>query len=89
MHLFVLFFTASALFALTPYEQGRGYFAQGDYKKAANSFQEAVASEPENSDRYLWLGRAFGRRAEHASPFAAPAYAVKSRRRSLLAVPAR
>jgi tetratricopeptide (TPR) repeat protein len=48
-------------------------------QKAANFFQEAVAADPGDSDRYLWLGRAFGRRAEHASPFTAPGYASKAR----------
>jgi tetratricopeptide (TPR) repeat protein len=58
---------------------GRNYFMLGDYKKAANFFQEAVGANPGDSDRYLWLGRAFGRRAEHASPFTAPGYASKAR----------
>ena len=76
---FTLFFIASALFAATPYEQGRSYYELGDFKKAACSFQEAVAAEPGISERYLWLGRAYGRRAEHSSPFTAPGYAVKAR----------
>jgi Flp pilus assembly protein TadD len=58
---------------------GRNYYMLGDYKRAAQSFQDALAAGPADSDRYLWLGRAFGRRAEHASPLTAPAHAVKAR----------
>src|SRR5262249_33797156 len=57
---------------------GRNYYMMGDYKKAGRAFQEGVAAGPD-SDRYLWLGRAFGRRAEHATPFTAPGYASKAR----------
>jgi Flp pilus assembly protein TadD len=58
---------------------GRAYFMLGDYKKAINALQEAVTAEPGGSDHYLWLGHAYGRRAEHCSPLTAPASAVKAR----------
>src|SRR5439155_10174049 len=58
---------------------GRNYFMLGEYKRATCSFQEALAAAPGDSDRYLWLGRAFGRRAEHAGPLTAPGYASKAR----------
>jgi len=58
---------------------GRNYFMLGEYKRATCSFQEALAAGPGDSDRYLWLGRAFGRRAEHAGPLTAPGYASKAR----------
>jgi Flp pilus assembly protein TadD len=58
---------------------GRNHYMLGDYKKATQAFQAAVAAQPANSDHYLWLGRAFGRRAEQSSPFTAPAYAGKAR----------
>jgi len=58
---------------------GRNHYMQGEYKKAAESFEKAVAAEPENSDYQLWLGRAFGRRAETASPFTAAPNANKAR----------
>jgi tetratricopeptide (TPR) repeat protein len=58
---------------------GRNYYMLGEYRKAVNFLQEAVASEPGDSDHYLWLGRALGRRAEHSSPLTAPSHASKAR----------
>jgi len=58
---------------------GRNHYMQSEYKKATESLEKAVAAEPDNSDYQLWLGRAFGRRAETASPFTAPSNANKAR----------
>jgi Tfp pilus assembly protein PilF len=58
---------------------GRGYFMQGDYKKATDQLEKALAADPQNSDFALWLGRAYGRRAETSSPFLAPPNAIKAR----------
>lgn len=58
---------------------GRNYYMRGDYKKATDSLEKAFAAEPGNADHALWLGRAYGRRAETASPFTAPGYASKAR----------
>ncbi|HVP45975.1 MAG TPA: tetratricopeptide repeat protein [Bryobacteraceae bacterium] len=58
---------------------GQNYFMLGDAKRAAESFQRAVALEPGNSVYYHWLGRAYGRRAETGNPFAALGYASKAR----------
>jgi len=58
---------------------GQNHYMQGEYKKATDSFEKAVAAAPDNSDYELWLGRAFGRRAETASPFTAPPNAKKAR----------
>lgn len=58
---------------------GRDYFMLGDYKKATEAFQKALALEPRNSEYALWLGRSFGRRAETAAPFLAAAHASKAR----------
>jgi tetratricopeptide (TPR) repeat protein len=58
---------------------GRCYYMQGDFKKATELFQKAIAGEPRNSMHYLWLGRAYGRRAEIASVLTAPAWASKAR----------
>jgi Flp pilus assembly protein TadD len=58
---------------------GRNHYMQGEYKKATEVLEKAVAAEPGNSDYELWLGRAFGRRAETASPFTAPPNANKAR----------
>src|SRR5579863_8984647 len=51
---------------------GKCHLMLGDYKKATQEFQKAVALDPQNSDYMLWLGRTWGRRAETASPFVAP-----------------
>lgn len=58
---------------------GQNYYMLADYKKATESLEKAQAGEPGNSDYELWLGRAFGRRAETDSPFTAPAHASKAR----------
>lgn len=58
---------------------GRNYFMLGEYKKATDAFQKAVALEPRNSEYVHWLGRVYGRRAETASPFFAPSNASKAR----------
>src|ERR1700730_13555681 len=50
---------------------GRDYFMLGEYKKASDALEKAVAAEPRNSDYVLWLGRAYGRRAETSNPFSA------------------
>jgi Flp pilus assembly protein TadD len=58
---------------------GRNYYMQRDYKQAIDSLEKAVQADPRNSGYALWLGRAYGRRAENASPFTAPVYATKTR----------
>jgi len=58
---------------------GQNYYGLGDYKKAAENFEKARAGDPGKSDYEMWLGRAFGRRAETSSPFTAPAHASKAR----------
>lgn len=58
---------------------GRDYYMQRDYKQAIDALERAFAAEPGNSSYALWLGRAYGRRAENSSPFTAPGYANKTR----------
>jgi len=58
---------------------GRNYYMMGDFKRAIEYFQRAVDAEPINSSHALWLGRAWGRRAETANPIFAPGYAIKAR----------
>jgi uncharacterized protein HemY len=65
----------AAVYAL----MGRDYYGQGEFKKASESLEKAVALEPENSDFNLWLGRAYGRRAETSSMITAPGFANKAR----------
>jgi tetratricopeptide (TPR) repeat protein len=61
------------------FQAGRNYFMLGDYKKATEALQKALALDPGNSQYAQWLGRSFGRRAETALPFSAPKYASKAR----------
>jgi Flp pilus assembly protein TadD len=58
---------------------GRNYYGQADFKKATEVLEKAVALDPNNSEIHLWLGRAFGRRAETSSPFTAPGFASRAR----------
>ncbi len=58
---------------------GRSYFMLGDYKKATEVLEKALALDPGKSGYALWLGRSYGRRAETSSPFSAPKYASKAR----------
>ena len=58
---------------------GRNYYMQGDFKNATEALEKAVAAEPGNSEFNLWLGRAYGRRAETSSLFTAPGHASKAR----------
>src|SRR5258708_821278 len=58
---------------------GQDYFGLAEYKQATESLEKAVALAPTNPECFLWLGRAYGRRAETSNPFSAPGYASKSR----------
>jgi Flp pilus assembly protein TadD len=58
---------------------GQDFFMLGEYKKASESFEKAVALDPNNAQLLHWLGRTYGRRAETANPFAAPGLASKTR----------
>lgn len=58
---------------------GQDYFMLGEYKKATEALEKAL-SMGGGPELYLWLGRAYGRRAETASPFTAPGYASHARK---------
>jgi tetratricopeptide (TPR) repeat protein len=58
---------------------GRDYYMLTDYKKATEFLDKSAAADPSNAEVALWLGRAYGRRAETSSPFTAPGYAGKAR----------
>jgi Flp pilus assembly protein TadD len=57
---------------------GRNQYMKGEYKKATESLDKAMTLDPENAEIALWLGRAYGRRAETSGPFTAPGYASKA-----------
>jgi tetratricopeptide (TPR) repeat protein len=58
---------------------GKNYFMLADYKKAAELFEKALALAPRSSEYQLWLGRAYGRRAETGSWVLAASNASKAR----------
>jgi tetratricopeptide (TPR) repeat protein len=58
---------------------GKNYFMIGDYKKAVEFFEKALAESPGSSEVELWLGRAWGRRAEKSGWLMAGMHAVKAR----------
>ncbi|MCX6626255.1 MAG: tetratricopeptide repeat protein [Candidatus Solibacter sp.] len=58
---------------------GRNYYGQGEFKKSTEVLEKAVGLQPGNSDFHLWLGRAYGRRAETSSMVTAPGLASKAR----------
>ena len=58
---------------------GLNYYMQREYKRAAECFESASKLEPGDSMMALWLGRAYGRRAETSSPFTAPGFASRAR----------
>ncbi len=58
---------------------GKNTFMLGDYQKAIGFFEKAVAISPTDSDYHLWLGRAWGRRAESSNWMSAAPRALKAR----------
>ena len=58
---------------------GKNYFMLGDYKKAIEFLDKALAISPNNSEYELWLGRAWGRRAETSGWLTAAVHASKAR----------
>jgi Flp pilus assembly protein TadD len=57
---------------------GQCHLMEGDYKKATEAFEKALALAPRNSELHRLLGNVYGRRAETASVFTAPGYARKA-----------
>jgi Flp pilus assembly protein TadD len=58
---------------------GQCYFMSTDYRKATEYLESAAAADPRNSIYLLWLGRAYGRRAETSFALSALGWASKSR----------
>ncbi len=58
---------------------GMAWYMEGEYKKASQCFEKAVAADPYNARYHHWLGRAYGRRAETSSFLTAPGLARKAR----------
>ena len=58
---------------------GKNHFMLGEWKQATDSFEQALALAPTNAEYALWLGRAYGRRAETANWMMAGFHAAKTR----------
>ena len=78
---------ASAAWGVTPSEvadrwaeQGRTLFLACEFKQAAHAFERAVAEQPGRAAYHYWLGKAYARQADIASPLTAPKYARKAGR---------
>jgi tetratricopeptide (TPR) repeat protein len=57
----------------------RAYFSLNDWDHAVSACQKAVSLEPSNSNYHLWLGRAYGEKADHVSFLSAAGLAKKLR----------
>src|SRR5271154_6341323 len=55
----------------------RVFYAQSKTDPAIHECELAVANAPNDSDNHMWLARAYGYKAAHASPFSALSLAVK------------
>lgn len=60
------------------YWLGRSYYELRDYNRAESSLERAAVLAPERSEFHDWLGKASGRKAEHANPFSAMGLARKA-----------
>jgi tetratricopeptide (TPR) repeat protein len=64
----------------------RAYYAEEHWDEAIRAGERAVALQPKNSNYHLWLGRAYGQKADKASWFSAMRLAGKTRSEFELAV---
>ena len=58
---------------------GRAYYSIQDWDHAISSGEKAVSLSPDKSNYYLWLGRAYGEKADASSFFSAAGLAKKVR----------
>jgi len=70
---------ASPKDALSYHYLCRAYFALGDWDRAISAGEKATALASDNSEYHLWLGRAYGEKADRANPFSAARLAGKLR----------
>jgi len=57
----------------------RAYFSLQDWDRAIAAGEKATSLASDNSDYHLWLGRAYGEKADRANPFSAARLAGKLR----------
>jgi tetratricopeptide (TPR) repeat protein len=65
---------------------GKCYYMRGEFKKSSDALEQAGRLAPYDSQTQLWLGRAYGRRAETSNFLTAPGLAGKARDRFARAV---
>ncbi len=58
---------------------GKAYYGEGEFARAIDALEKAVATDPGRSDWWDWLGRAYGRRAEKGNVLKAFGRARKAR----------
>ncbi len=58
----------------------RAYFAVEDWDRSIAACEKAVSLAPSNSDYHLWLGRAYGEKADRVNPFSGASLAKKLRK---------
>ena len=51
------------------FDAGLQAYDAGDYRNAAEAFERAAVALPANDEYAYWLGKAYGRQAEHATWF--------------------
>ena len=67
-------------------EAGVAAYHNGDYHAAAQNFTEAVQAAPGDASLHHWLGKCYGRIAEHGNWFVSMSYAKKTLRQFRKAV---
>jgi tetratricopeptide (TPR) repeat protein len=51
------------------YATGRGYYTEGQFKKAAAHFQLALKANPDSAESYYWMGMSYEMLGDIAAPF--------------------
>lgn len=74
----LLIFTPVTRGAGASLDEGIKAYVREDFKAAVKLFEQAVEAHPDDADAHLWLGRAYGRRAERANWFSALGLAKKT-----------
>ncbi|HSS95853.1 MAG TPA: tetratricopeptide repeat protein [Terriglobales bacterium] len=57
----------------------RAYYSYGNWDQAISACEKSVAIDANNGLYHLWLGRAYGEKADNSSIFSAPGFAKKAR----------
>jgi tetratricopeptide (TPR) repeat protein len=64
-----VFFSAGAAGQQSEFAQGRTYYAQGDFRKAAAHFQLVLKTNPDDAEGWYWTGMSYQGLAAIAAPF--------------------